>query len=208
MHRFLSNQAILLYEELMTPNWLYKYLTISGISLPKWLEIPAGNADERLIQAELIAPNVLTATDDVVVTLTVAMATVLADSSDHDPIFGISDGTSFVGFQVVDQSNYADHAPCFITEGDITPTTFNNRFRDISGTIVTSRHFSSEIKIRLKPADQWGSCHTEHDEGTVNIANYQRKLDLTKGLYFEMYRDNDANEKYRIKYVEADINLN
>ena len=52
--------------------------------------------------AELIAPNILTATDSVVVvvvvTLTVAMDTVLADSGDHDPSFGIRDGTSFVAW--------------------------------------------------------------------------------------------------------------
>ena len=54
---------------------------------PKYLEILAGKTtDERLIQAELIAPNILSTTDSVVVTLIVSMDTVLADSSDHDPI--------------------------------------------------------------------------------------------------------------------------
>ena len=48
--------------------------------------------------AELIAPNILTAIDSVVVILTVAMDTVLADSGDHDPSFGIKDGTSFVAW--------------------------------------------------------------------------------------------------------------
>ena len=66
----------------------------------------------------MTAPNILTTTDNVVVTLTVAMDTALADSSDHDPIFGISDGTSFVDFQVVNPGNYADHIPCYNIEGD------------------------------------------------------------------------------------------
>ena len=157
-----------------------------------------------MIQAELIAPNVLTATDSVVVTLTVAMDTVLADRRDHDPTFGISDGSSFVGFQAVDKGNYGDHSPCYNIEGDATNTNLNNRVRDITGTKVNSRHYSSEITIQIKPNDQWGSCHTEHDEGHVNIVSYQRRLDFTKGLYLQMYRDG-TGEKYYIEYIAVDI---
>ena len=104
----------------MNPEWLYKHSTINKPFTvhSKYLEIPAGKAGfERLIQAELIAPNTLTTTDDVVVTLTIAMDTVLADSNDHDPTFGISDGTSFIGFRTVDKDNYHNHSPCFYTEG-------------------------------------------------------------------------------------------
>ena len=194
----------------MTPEWLYKH---SNITKPftvhsKYLEIPAGKiAYEHLIQAELIAPNTLTTTDDVVVTLTIAMDTTLADSNDHDPIFGISDGTSFIGFQAVDKGNYHDHTPCFYNEGEATNTNLINRVLDITGLKVKSRHYSSEITIQIKPNDRWGSCHTEHDEGYVNIVNYQRKLDITKGLYLKMYRS-DINEKYFLKYIVTSIHFN
>ena len=193
----------------MTPDWLYKYATVTRpfTAHPEYLEIPSGNNDyERLIQAELIAPNILTATDSVVVTLTVAMDTVLADSSDHDPIFGISDGTSFIGFNAMDKNNYKDHTPCVYIEGDATSSTLNVQNRDITGTLVKSRLFSSEITIQIKPNSQWGSCHTEHDEGLVNIVNYQNKLDYTKGLYLQMYRSN-AIEKYRIEYIAVNVEL-
>ena len=125
----------------MTPEWLYKYSTVTKpfTVYPEYLEIPAGKiSHERLIQAELIAPDILTTTDSVVVKLTIAMDTVLADSSDHDPIFGISDGTSFIGFQAVDKGNYGDHSPCYNIEGDATNTNLNNRVRDITGTNVNS----------------------------------------------------------------------
>ena len=200
-------QTVLPYYQLITPDWLYKH---SSITKPftvysKYLEIPSGTVNERLIQAELIAPNVLTATDCVAVTLTIAMDTVLA-KGDHDPVFGISDGTSFVGFFAVDKGNYGTDTPCFNTEGDITKTSFINRVRDNTGIKVSSREYSSEITMQLKPNDQWGSCHTEHDEGTVKIASYQRKLDITKGLYLQMYRS-DAAEKYHIKYIVVNIHL-
>ena len=193
----------------MTPDWLYQYATVTRpfTAHLKYLELLSGkNVYERLIQAELIAPNILTATDSVVVTLTIAMDTVLADSADHDPIFGISDGTSFIGFHVMDKDNYKDHTPCVYIEGDETNKTLNIGNRDITGTYVSSRVFSSEITIQIKPNSQWGSCHTEHDEGLVNIVNYQRKLDFTKGLYLQMYRDH-AIEKYRVEYIAVNVDL-
>ena len=192
----------------MTPYWLYKYSTVTRpfTAHLEYLEIQSGTTRERLIQTELIAPNILTATDSVVVTLIIAMDTVLADSSDHDPIFGISDGTSFVGFQAMDKGNYGDHTPCVHIEGDAKSKMLNIGNRDTKGTLVSSRAFSSEITIQVKPKSQWGSCHTEHDEGLVNIVNYQSKLDFTKGLYLQMYRDT-SSEKYRIEYIVVNVDL-
>jgi len=191
----------------MIPDWLCKHSTITKpfTVYPKYLEIFAGTANERLIQTELIAPNILTTTDSVTVTLTIAMDTVLADSTDHDPIFGISDGTTFVGFQAMDKDNYHNHSPCLQIEGDITNKILNVKVRDTNGK-VNSRLYSSEITMKIKPTNQWGSCHTEHEEGLVKIVNYQHKLDLTKGLYLEMYRAG-GNEKYRIEYIVINIDL-
>ena len=119
----------------MIPDWLYKHSTITKpfTAYPKHLEFPPGIANEHLIQAELIAPNILMATDSVVVTLTIAMDTVLADTNDHDPIFGMSDGNSFVGFRVVDKGNYASQVPCYRWEGDITGNTLKNIINDPTG---------------------------------------------------------------------------
>ena len=73
---------------------------------------------------------------------------------------------------------------------------------------VTSRQHSSDIKMQLKPADheQWGSCHTEHGGGFTHVGNYRHLLDLSNGLYLEIYY-NHANEKYRIKYTVVDVDL-
>ena len=192
----------------MTPDWLFKHSTITKpfTVQPKYLEFLAGKAhNERLLQAELIAPNILTATDSVVVTLTIAMDTVLADSYDHDPMFGVSDGTSFIGFVVIDKRNYATEAPCYKWEGDITGTILQNIITDSTGS-VSSRHFSNVVTMQIKPNDQWGSCHTGHDEGHVRIETFQHRLDLTKGLYFEMYR-HETPERYRIEYIAAEVYL-
>ena len=36
------------------------------------------------------------------------------------------------------------------------------------------------------------------------IANYQRDLDLTKGLFLDMY-GNSAGESYHIEYITVDV---
>ena len=71
---------------------------------------------------------------------------------------------------------------------------------------ASTEGYSSEIKIQIKPCEQWGSCHTEHNGGHVLVANYQRTLDLTKGLYLDMYRDS-SGETFCIKYITTDVGL-
>ena len=80
----------------------------------------------------------MTTNDDVVVTLTTAMDTALADSNDHDPTFGISDGTSFIGFLTADKDGYGAASPCFNVEGDATNTNPLKRVQDNTGPKVSS----------------------------------------------------------------------
>ena len=124
-----------------------------------------------------------------------------ASSNDHDPFIGISDGISFIGVYAKDRESQ----PCHVWEGKsgtvlLNPVNVNN------GPTVTSQRYSSEIKIQLRPAEQWGSCHTEHDGGYTNANNYQRLLDPSKGLQLEIYREH-AHEKYHIKYIVVDVDL-
>ena len=207
IHQVQVVKTVLPYHQLMTPSWLHKHSTITGPhSLnPQYLEfLPSTVANQQLLQVQLVAPNVLTSTDCISVTMTIAMDTALADGGDHDPLFGITDGKSFVGFQIPDKGNYGDLSPCYGYEGDVSGilTSINRG----TGPTVTSRLYSSEIKLQIRPTEQWGSCHTEHDEGYTNIGNYQNKLDLTNGLYLEMYREHAA-EDYRVKYIIVDISV-
>ena len=195
----------------MTPKWLSEHATIHGSYTykPNYLEILAGTDLQHVLQVQLVSPSVL-ANDDgkcVTVTMTIAMDTVWADANDHDPHFGISDGERFIGFRVMDKANYAIHSPCHLVEGDNVKDVLTNRVFDSSSPRPNSlQGYSSEVKIQIKPCEKWGSCHTEHDEGSVSIANYQRNLDLTKGLYFDLYRGN-AGEIYRIEYITVDVNM-
>ena len=194
----------------MTPRWLHKHAIITGnyTLFPHYLELDPTTVlkqqnRQQAIQVKLVAPDILRSMDGIAVTVTIAMDTELANSGDHDPSFGISDGKYFVGFRAHDKTNYADISPCHHIEGDIIAGLLQN-WVHVEGPVVTSQTFSSEIKLQFRPTEKWGSCHTEQNEGYVNIASYKHQLDITKGLYLQMYHDDDV-EKYRIKYIEVDV---
>ena len=111
----------------------------------------------------------------------------------------------FIGFVVFDKGT---PNPCFKFEGDNVENVLSNIVDGSSGRRLSnpSKGFSSEVKIQIKPCEKWGSCHTEHEEGFVSIANYQRSLDLTKGLYLDMYR-HSSGEIYRIEYIAVDVDI-
>ena len=132
------------------------------------------------------------------------MDTVVAQA-DHDPRFGISDGKSFIGFVMHEKGNYGSLSPCFGTEADIVNKIFSSK-KDGAGSLVSSRKYSSEIQLQIRPKERWGSCHTEHAEGYTNSVKYQHHLNLSQGLYLEMYRS-DVGERYRIKYIKVGVDL-
>ena len=193
----------------MTPKWIHNNAVITGphVLYPQYLEIlgTTGDLFQRALQVQLVAPNILTSTDSITVTVTVAVDTAIADGGDHDITFGISDGISFIGFIAHDKGNYPGTSPCYKYEGKVVATVLQN-IQQGNGPVVVSRKYSSEVKIQIKPTEKWGSCHTEHDEGYVNTQDYQTSLNLSKALYLEIYRGNAA-EKYRIKYIVVDVDL-
>ena len=89
---------------MMTPKWLEKNAEFIAphTIYPDYLEIlPVVTNYERALQVQIVPPNLLKSTDSIIVKATVALDTELA-KGDHDPIFGISDGTSFIGFIAYD----------------------------------------------------------------------------------------------------------
>ena len=200
-------QTVLPYRQLMTPKWIEEkaVITTPYALYPQYFEIlpTTGVLYQRALQFTLVAPNTLTSTDSVTVTVTVAVDVSYASSNDHDPTIGISDGKSFIGFIAHDRHEF----PCDALEGDINTNinTIQNPLYS-HGPSVTSRRYPSEIKIQIRPAEKWGSCHTEHDSGYTNVGNYQHLLNPSEGLYFEVYHKN-APEKYRIKYIVVNVDL-
>ena len=155
-------QTVLPYHQVMNPKWIHSNAVITGphALYPQYLEIlpTTGVNHQRAMQIQLVAPNILTSTDSVTVTVTVAVDVAYASSGvDHDPAIGISDGGSFTGFE----AREVVASPCDHYEGDSDTDTLQNIYH-INGPVVKSRRYSSEIKIQIRPAEHWGSCHTEH----------------------------------------------
>ena len=202
-------QTLLPYHRVMSPKWIHNnaVITVPFALYPQYFEIlpTTGNNYQRALRVQLIAPDLLKSNDNITVTITVALDVTVANSGDHDISLGISDGVSFIGFIAHDKGNYGSISPCHKLEGDVIKNGLKNVVQG-NGATVSARRYSGEIKIQIKPTEQWGSCHTEHDEGYVNIQNYQPLIDLSKPLYFEVYRQNPS-EKYRIKYIVVDVDL-
>ena len=165
----------------MSPKRIHSNAVITGphALYPQYFEIlpTTGGYYQQALQIPLVVPNILTFTDSVIVTLTVAMDVSYASSNDHDLMIGVSDGISFIGYIAHDRAA----SPCDYIEGGSNTNTLQNP-NHIYGSTVTSRRYSSEIKIQIISTEKWGSCHTEHDEGHTYIAHYQRLVDLSKGL--------------------------
>ena len=189
----------------MSPKWIHSNAVFTGphALYPQFIEMPGttGALNQRAMQVQLVAPNILKSTDHITVTLTVAVDANYANSNDHDPFIGISDGRYFIGFNAGDRYSY----PCVTAEGNSVSTILRNT-NIIKGPSATSQCYSHEIKIQLKPAEKWGSCYTEHDGGYTHANSYQLLLNPSRGLHLEIYR-NDANEKLRFKYIVVDIDL-
>ena len=195
------------YRQMMSPKWLEKNaeFTAPHTVHTEYLEIlPVKVSYERALRVKLLSPNILTSTASVTVKATVALDDSLA-RTDHDPILGISDGTSFIGFIAYDILNYPSYSPCSVYEADIDGKILKN-LRDGGGPKFTSAYYSTERIIRIRPAERLGFCHTYHNAGYLNTAIYQHLLDPSKGLYFEMYHQNDY-ERYRIKYIEVEVDF-
>ena len=106
-------QSVLPYHRVMTPKWIHNNAAIVGphALYPQYLEVlgTTGDYNQRAIQVQLVAPNILTSTDSVTVTLTVAVDVSYASSNDHDPFIGISDGISFIGAQAKETLHTMSH---------------------------------------------------------------------------------------------------
>ena len=136
----------------MTPKWIHSNAVITGphALYPQYFAIlpTTGVIYQQALQIQIIVPNILTSTDSVTVTVTVAVDAKYASSNDHEPSIGVSDGKYFIGYKAQPSST-----PCKHFEGDSNNGILQNII-NINGPVVTSQRYSSEIKIQIRPAEQ------------------------------------------------------
>ena len=96
-----------LYDRLLTPRVLQAEATFGATRVPSFsdlaVDFPAGVGDfNRLLSVPLL-PGSSLATGEAYLVRIVVDQTVL--TADHDPVFGITDGTTFIGLMKGDASN-------------------------------------------------------------------------------------------------------
>lgn len=191
----------------MTPYWLQAHALYINRPLlsttTEQLKFSNGSSkNAALLKVPLITAGALEDSSPVTLKIVVSMD---EEKDDSDPIYGVSDGVSFLGFETVDKLTYdRDVSPCFGQEGtsgnSLTGVTLTSTNRP--GPIHT--FYPDKFVMTLKLTERWGSCYTAHDGGFEKIAHYNKRLLLSKGLTLEVYKG-QADEKVGIKFIEVTV---
>ena len=191
----------------MTPSWLEahaSYLDSSRTATAEQLTFNASSvAQAVLLKVPMIPAGAVRSSTPLTLEITVANDVTIGQRADSDIRYGVSDGTRFIGFQTQDKAQYYTQSPCFGVDG-------------VPGSTLTSVQYIStapkhgislypgQFVFTLKLDERWGSCYTAHDGGFVRTAGYNNRLMLSKGLTFEVYKE-DAKDRVGIKYIKVVI---
>lgn len=198
------------FKELyMTPLWLEKHASYidssHSVSADQITFNEGSTKDALLLRIPLVAAGLLEDGTPLTVEITVGNDVGIGQMRDSDPRYGVSDGTNFIGFQTVDQSNYSGRNtfyPCYGLEATSGKTlTGKGVFDKVSPTQV-AQFYPDQFVFTLKLDKPWGSCFTAHGGGFIKTVNYTKQLLLSQGLSLEVYKMHNT-EKVGIKYIEV-----
>ena len=112
------------------------------------------------------------------VEITVVNDVSFGQSIDSDPLYGVSGGTSFIGIQTVDQSNYCcNHYfyPYHGVEGTSGETYTDREVFDKTSPSQAAKFYPDQFVFAFKVKKSWGSCFTAGDGGSTKTVNYTRQ---------------------------------
>ena len=143
-------------------------------------------------------------TDDIIVTITVHLED--PPTSDSDFLSAICDITVCNGVFISDSENYPNAACNYVTiESGAIFTTILSTGR--CGAPITYQHFPNTAKLTFYPVNKWASFSIPPGGGYTTAGTFTQQLDLTKGLYLEVY-GGDANEEYKLMFMEVKVTKN
>ena len=195
----------------MTPSWIEahaSYIEGSRNYTAEQITFFAGDVHRAaLFKASMIPVNALQNSTSLSVKFVVSTDVTIGSSDrDSDVIFGVSDGISFVGFEILDKSNYWDgYPPCYGLQG-VSLSSRLRGYEPVSPLLPKPRDsfYPGQVVGTLNLNERWGSCYTAHDGGFVKTALYSKRLNFSKGLTFELYKDG-KRERMGIRFVEVTI---
>lgn len=192
----------------MTPLWLKtnsSYIDSNRSTSADQITFNAGSVlNAALLKVPLVAAGVLV--DETPLTIEITVANDVSIRGDSDIRYGVSDGINFIGFETMDKWNYRDHSPCSGTEGrsgeTLTAITSFNRYSALPASIAN--FYPEQFVFALKLDQPWGSCLTAHGGGSIQTAEYSKRLLVSRGLTLEVYKS-DTVERVGIKFIKVII---
>jgi hypothetical protein len=195
-----------IYSRLMTPRWLQanaafhsaRASTISdtGVSFGA---AGAGNVFTRLLTVPVLAPNTLKPNEAYLVRIVINQ---VVASTDNDPIFGITDGTYFVGVMKLDEANTTDAASAIAGQ-------YGNNLTAVTSTVLggpgqNAQNF--EVLLRLGPAIGSNTPVFFVSRVGTLAGRYQAAsaIDRTRSLSFAVFA-HDVEELYNFQSFEVTI---
>ena len=193
----------------MTPTWFEGHASHIDSSHSTTADLITFNTgvteNAALIKVPLIAADVLKDCVPLTVEITVANDVTIGGKPDSDIRYGLSDGTTFIGFEATDKGNYKDTSPCYGIEG-----TSGNILKEIKyinpnfPKVNINSYYPGQFEFTFKLDQRWGSCHTAQDQGFVKTAGYINRLKVSKGLTLEVYREH-KDDRVGIKFIKVAI---
>ena len=193
----------------MTPLWLKahaSYIDSYHSVSDDQITFTKGNGsldNTMLLKVPLMATGALSDETPLTIEMTVANDVSIAQSIDSDPNYGVSDGTSFVGFRTSDENDYGNKASCFGVQGS---SGANLTKTDGKGPAAGNVSFPDKFVFTLKLSrdNALGWCITAQGGGFTKAAHYTTQLMLNRGLTLEVHRQ-QKREKVGIKYMMVTI---
>ena len=189
----------------MDPDWLLDHGSVIGLvsSSNDLLHFRNPVLYTRLIRVPLFQKDELCTED-----ITVKIKLFFQDppTTDSDPAIMLCDKDSCNGNWIADRYNQISGLTCQF--GGFTPGYVGTVFEASStcgGLAITSPYISPKaVTVTYKPARQWGSFHLPTNGGFTAASTFTSKLDVTQGLFVELY-GNNANEEYKLEYMEVEV---
>ena len=195
----------------MTPLWLEthaSYVHNSSVITADQITFSAGSIQQALLlRIPLLEAGLLEDGTPLSVEITVAHDVSIGESRDSDPRYGVSDGTNFVGFQTVDQSNYEGRHffyPCHGLQGISGEALTGIKDFDKTSDTQVAKFYPDQFVFTFKLDKSWGLCFIAHGGDFIKTVTYTKRLLLSKGLLLEVYKVH-RKEKVGIKYIEVTL---
>ena len=190
----------------MTPSWLEthaSYINSPRSSTNEQLTFEPGNRRAAaLLKVPIIPAGILTDSNLITLKVVLSLDEDIGKKEDSDPRLGVSDGESFVGFEMVDEKNYGQYSPCLGVEG--TSGNSLTEVKYINKNSPSLDTYTGQLVITLRLNERWGLCSLAQEEGFENKVEYNKRLRLSNGLTLEVYKE-DRDERVGIKLIEVTI---